>query len=382
MKRNRGVLLLLTVVFAFLSVLYYGRDITYIALGFGLPGVLSLIYYIYLPKNMQCRLKMDAYYSKNDSVSGEMLLKRKGAFPVFYGKAFFQIENMLTGELEDFELDISLLGKKEKSLKFDFRVKHAGVVSVAIKRVEVYSLLGCFKKELGIQKNRNFMVLPEAFEIPIKLSPVYCLHEEGEKTIQSRNGFDSGIYYGVREYREGDSMKHIHWKLTGKTDDYLVKELGVPALLLPVLYLETNLEENSPDLIDALVEVYVSLSLQMVEEGYRHTMCWYDERKMDFVWHSIEDMDQLEEVLSLILKTPFTYNEKPHFFRIPSEEWSSYGQIIILANQLARYQEAMARDDALTILYGREKKDKKIKENNIYPFGVATFRKDLDMLYL
>lgn len=382
MRRNRIILISISILFILLSILYYGNNVSFLAMSFGFPAMISLGYYIKLPKDIHSRLKMDSYYNKNANVSGELILKKDGVLPVFYGKFFFRIENLLTGEEEDFILDFSLFGKKEKSLKFDFKVKHAGVVFVTIQKAEIYSMLGCFKKEHGMKRVRSFMVLPESFEMDVTLNPVYCLHEEGEKTVQSRNGFDSGIYYGVREYRQGDSMKNIHWKLTGKTDEYLVKELGMPALLFPVLYLETNLKEKKAELIDVFIEIYVSLSLQLVEAGYKHTMCWYDDRKQEWIWHNIEEMSHLEEVFSLLLRTPFTQQEKAHFFRIPSEEWNQFGQIIILTNQMDRYVDAMSRPENMTMLYGRMKKDKTSVSDQIYPFGIQTYRKDLDKLYL
>ena len=48
-------------------------------------------------------------------------------------------------------------------------------------------------------------------------------------------------------------MKLIHWKLTGKTDEYMVKEVEVPMMRMPLIFLETRVEKLDAAMIDGLV---------------------------------------------------------------------------------------------------------------------------------
>ena len=43
-----------------------------------------------------------------------------------------------------------------------------------------------------------------------------------------RSGSDMSEVFGIREYREGDSIRNIHWKLTGKCDDIMIKLPSLP----------------------------------------------------------------------------------------------------------------------------------------------------------
>ena len=43
---------------------------------------------------------------------------------------------------------------------------------------------------------------------------------------KSGGGFSD--FYELREYRQGDSLKNIHWKLSSKYDDLIVKEPSLP----------------------------------------------------------------------------------------------------------------------------------------------------------
>ena len=67
----------------------------------------------------------------------------------------------------------------------------------------------------------------------------------------------SGEYFGIRPYVDGDSMKLIHWKLTGKTDEYMVKEVEVPMMRMPLIFLETRGQKSlDAAMIDGLLEAF------------------------------------------------------------------------------------------------------------------------------
>ena len=51
-------------------------------------------------------------------------------------------------------------------------------------------------------------------------------------------GDDPSEIFGVREFRAGDKMQSIHWKLSAKSDDLLVRENSQPKACPLVFLLE------------------------------------------------------------------------------------------------------------------------------------------------
>lgn len=43
-----------------------------------------------------------------------------------------------------------------------------------------------------------------------------------------KSGTDVSEVFGLREYREGDTLQSIHWKLSGKMHQLIVREFGRP----------------------------------------------------------------------------------------------------------------------------------------------------------
>ncbi|MBE7005445.1 MAG: DUF58 domain-containing protein, partial [Ruminococcaceae bacterium] len=103
----------------------------------------------------------------------------------------------------------------------------------------------------------------------------------------------------VREYRPGDPIRQIHWKLSQKTDALMLRELGLPVVnqtLLVFRNLLLDAESIAPEAADAMAEVFLSVSRALVDEGCVHTAAFAEggrftllevENSVDF--HAMEE---------------------------------------------------------------------------------------------
>ena len=68
-----------------------------------------------------------------------------------------------------------------------------------------------------------------------------------QELVADRIGMDSQEIFDTRYYRQGDLLKNIHWKLSAKADDLLVKEFSMPADQSVEIYLDMGeLEAEQP----------------------------------------------------------------------------------------------------------------------------------------
>ena len=51
---------------------------------------------------------------------------------------------------------------------------------------------------------------------------------DGESYEKDRKGEDASEIYDVREYRAGDRMQKVHWKLSAREDTIYIKEFSYP----------------------------------------------------------------------------------------------------------------------------------------------------------
>lgn len=128
----------------------------------------------------------------------------------------------------------------------------------------------------------HLMYLESTYEpnISIKVYPkIYKLNKltiggvdiyKNSKEIRSRNE-DPHTIRDVRKYREGDSIKRIHWKLSAKQEDLYVKNFdrisGEEAILFIDMH-KSNFQHDSSGIIEEYITDFsVSIVKQVVERN-------------------------------------------------------------------------------------------------------------------
>lgn len=283
-----------------------GREIRLLLIGAcGLILFLSVLYRRLLPDSLECRLELPGCGTKKVKQTGYLHVFQKGHLPLFSGRACGKISNLLVEETLPLELAIGLLGGEEGTASFQIMPEVMGIYQVEIDRIELSGVFGLGKKVLNLNLKKECVVLPVTREISFPVKRSLQIQEDGEETVQSRWGYDASAYHGVHPFQEGDSLHHIHWKLTGKTEEYMVKELDMPAEKLCVLYLDTWTQTVSSKEIDFLMESYISLSQHLAEEGVRHYLCWRDQQTDEWRVHMVTSLSDLDECFDLLLRCGF-----------------------------------------------------------------------------
>lgn len=90
-----------------------------------------------------------------------------------------------------------------------------------------------------------------------------------------RPGSDPSETFSIREYRPGDPIRQIHWKLSTKTDHLMLREVGLPVNEETLFLLETSCREvPNSGAMDAAVTALLSTSQALTTESIPHQVCW------------------------------------------------------------------------------------------------------------
>ena len=97
---------------------------------------------------------------------------------------------------------------------------HTGLVQTTLRRASVTDLMGLFvfRAHVTGKKDCDILVLPT--ETPLHDVPDPW-KKQGAASVPAQ-GFSE--QQEIRGYRPGDAMRSVHWKLSAKTDDVLVRE--------------------------------------------------------------------------------------------------------------------------------------------------------------
>lgn len=119
--------------------------------------------------------------------------------------------------------------------------QHCGQLDIVCKNGKVYDMLGIFFFPIRIKKRSFVRVLPKQQKPKI-------IPDSSNFTVMGYKPKPVGNseIYELREYRHGDSLRNVHWKLSSKSDGLIVKEPNVPiiknCLIMP--FFGDNADEN------------------------------------------------------------------------------------------------------------------------------------------
>jgi uncharacterized protein (DUF58 family) len=141
------------------------------------------------------------------------------------------------------------------------RCVYRGTYDVGIKYVEIYDFLGLFRFIQPVNANISLTVCPRVMDVQNLVLAQNFLS-------QARSNFaviKEDDLMDVRKYEPTDSYKRIHWKLSAKKNDLVVKNFQSSALNATVILLDTRGTagaKHDEDIIreDKLLEVFVSVA--------------------------------------------------------------------------------------------------------------------------
>ena len=346
----------------------------------GIMLLVAVIYNLYLPKEVSTHLIIPAYAQKEEKITGRLYISNTGSFPVLSGKVFLRVKKTISGEQEMFSMNIRAAGRKNSAAAFVIDSEYMGFLEITILRVELYSFFGCMKKVTYVNQEKAVMILPQTTELhfPVQNSGAACSFFDEEQSGKKGNGL--GEYFGIRPYVDGDSMKLIHWKLTGKTDEYMVKEVEVPMMRMPLIFLETRVEKLDAAMIDGLLEAFFSISQHMAQEGQKHCLCWWDKKTDGWNFYNVANAMQLEEVYAHVFQSMFFSQGNATIDSFEKERKEQFSEVIYIT-EYWNEKQAVFDDWNLTLLLERREARKEEGEALVpYIFSAETMGEDIDRI--
>lgn len=162
------------------------------------------------------------------------------------------------------ERDIRLksIPLRTQSIRLPVHTSHVGVFSVGLHSCTVEDLMGIIQKRVILkQTSFELLVLPRTFDIdPLKLAP----GDPGSE-LMARATEDLNAPSDIRSYQQGDAMKKIHWKLSLRKGELIVRKYDEPILQDILILMDCSRPPSwghpqaEADLRDALLETAASV---------------------------------------------------------------------------------------------------------------------------
>lgn len=268
---------------------------------FALAMALLLIPLASIPMNLYLRkkilLKLTAQPNQRKGTEAEVLLELENPtlLPI-NPVCTFQIQNLLSGAAVREKLCFC-----GSSMTLRVKSDFCGRLRITMEKARLYDCFGVVGIALNCRQKCHITVQPDGFETHIALGDTQGAMAESEQYSQYRSGTDLTETFQLREYLPGDSLRQIHWKLSGKLDRLIVREPGLPIVQDVLLFWERTAPEETLRSIDAQAEVVVSLGRAMLEQDVQFRLGWNDVRENRCILHEIRELDDLIAILPRLL---------------------------------------------------------------------------------
>ena len=270
---------------------------------------------------------------RGDNVSLLLRVRHRGWIPI--APVLLELST-LTGDKRR-EIRLKNLPGRTQTLRMPLYAAHVGVFSSGIRSCTVEDLLGIFQRKINPSDTEyTLTVLPLTFDTePLVMAP----GDPGSE-IMARATEDLNAPSDIRSYQPGDAMKKIHWKLSLRKGELMVRKFDEPVLQEALILMDCSRPPDlgrpdaEADLRDALLETGASLFSDQVKTDHTVRMPLTGNHPVD-----LDDRMGIPIAFDYLTKLDFSAAER--FEQVLMMESRRLGKVGCVAVITARLNGAM-----------------------------------------
>ncbi len=198
--------------------------------------------------------------------------------------AFFKLEGRHI-------LNVPAYAGRNNEITYPMTSEYLGVLSVEAEQLQVMDWLGFVTWKRNICGKKEILLLPFA---SIDVEPDMTAAASGMTELEEskKKGHDFSDVQDVREYRPGDKLQNIHWKLSAKKGDLMVKERV--SLSSSQLIVVVELYQNEAMILNRILIAAYGVARVFLENQIPFSFRWWSVKQEDMKLMYIENQQDLD----------------------------------------------------------------------------------------
>ncbi len=338
-----------------LSILY---NKYYTAILFLLIVIMPFVLFLIL---CYCRFKIKAELmstvhiaNKGEELPITIRLSNPTIFPVSYINLYLSYKNAYLPKKYKKTVAVSLDCRTKTSYVCSLTSEYAGNIIVSLEGIRFFDYLKLFSMKRKQTEEIKTAVLPTYYELEQNY-----LTNKNSQLVESDNyspvkkGDDPSEVFEIREYREGDRLQRIHWKLSSKLNQLMIKDFSDPVNYCVLIFVDFGVpnQDNSLFYIDAVLECALSLSYSFLLRKQLHILSWYDQEHGTCKRVHISDEKDLFEAVDGLLQASLYGKEiDASLFYLAEYPHEQYTDLFIITGKISRQWV-----DSISVLKAQDK---------------------------
>lgn len=205
-------------------------------------------------------------------------------------------------EGEESGATVALPARRRVTKEYEVTFPYRGVYDIGLQKTTVCDFMGLFRHGFGRrQASARIVVYP-------RLLPDFSMPLSARQMHDGDQGFDQFSDHlsdiaDVRKHDPSDDYRKIHWKLTAKRGEFIVKNFRMPGLSRTLVFLDTcpsPWEAERPALEDTMASLAASAMEYCLSNRQAARMVYGDKAEDDLLVSAPEDMERVLETLAML----------------------------------------------------------------------------------
>lgn len=229
MRKNRIIYSAIFIILFWIMIMYNSWQTELIfKVGIVVPVVIGIINFLTARRIKVYFDEQEEYCQKEDGIKKYIMFDNDTIFPAARIELKVEIVDYF-GHKEKRIIVVNSEPRTIRNFRMDMLFHHYGIMTVRIKQIRVYDFffLSVYKKKLNIET--LIYIFPDfgkRMDFFIRNSRCGVNEDENEEFSTGKKGENRGEIIAIDEYHEGDDIRNIHWKLSSKSDELIVKHFG------------------------------------------------------------------------------------------------------------------------------------------------------------
>ena len=294
----------------------------------------SFLYILFIYSKLTYTQTVDKkFITKGDSVKFLFSVHNESRW--FYPDVellFYGTDSILTQYVEGKRMSVNAHDKKVYTYEID--CKYRGYYQIGVSQIIIRDFLGLFRFIYKVGGPETLTVYPRI--IVLKELPLIEYQGEGADRERERAISEESLFSNIRQYSYGDSMRQIHWKLTAKKQELMVKESQSFSSSITYIFLDLSLNkypvQTNAVIEDKLIECAIAVLYYCLQNSLSTQFIYHNEER---IRHSAKDSTAFDPIYKEMSQIRFegtvSLDQVLAFSVIKQQEESNY---ILLTSKL------------------------------------------------
>ncbi len=189
---------------------------------FLLPFVL-LVYTLIAKSSLSVSMLCDSVTTeKNTPYTYEFRIDNRSILALPFVEAQVSIPQSNAVRCTERSVRISMAPLTSYHMKNTVSFRFRGTYDIGVKCFYVYDFFRIFRARIDVENLTTVYVLPR--RLTLDETAAHSISDDTARTVRSPLVVDKLEVSDIRDYQNGDSLKSIHWKLSSKSETFIVKD--------------------------------------------------------------------------------------------------------------------------------------------------------------